>query len=426
MKKFLILTALILLFLPTGCSNDNEEPTIEKETENGNENNGGNETVFSTQLGANFNENIDEIEGVSTLMYNSHVQWVRSFVQIAQNFLKKNNGVITGVKDDAFDTYTATQDFIKIKTQSNNNIKLIMSLKIPFGNFTHNVPAKDSKEMEYVIEACHKFLLLHDLGSNIDILVMGNEPMWENGGNEENYRDYLKIMSSKLAEWKSTYGWNFKVFAGALNRISLNASTNPLIPIVISEVKENPLIDGIDLHIHALELEEIGNSLKMLREDFDMKKKIIVTEFSMVWLYNQHVNDNLGQWGTNNGYASGMKVYEWLNNAIDKAKAGTPISQEEFASFFERTKWYPKNWFKTFYDEFVKYEVYCATGRFSCVLKEGGNNEKYTSSSTMWDLSAIYSSKLLGVNPSTRLMNPSPLAYPDYKEIVDKKYENIN
>ncbi len=425
MKKILIMISAILFILLIGCSEDGEVSINGNEEEN---NGGDNETIFSTQLGANFNENIDEIADVTDLMYDSHVEWVRSFVQIAQNFLKKNNGVITGVKDEAFDTYTETQDFIKIKTESNNKVKLIMSLKIPFGNFTHSVPGKDSKEMGYVIEACRKFLLLHNLGGNIDILVMGNEPMWENGGNEENYKDYLDIMASKLTEWKETYGWNFKIFAGALNRISLNASTNPLIPIVINEVNQNPLIDGLDLHIHALDIGgEVGNSLKMIREDFEMKKDIIITEFSMVWLYNQHVNDDLGgQWGKNNGYTSDMKMYEWLNNAIDKAQDGTPVSQEEFSSFFDSTEWYPKNWFKSFYDEFVKYEVLCATGRFSCALKEGDNNERYTSSSTMWDLNAIFSSKLLGVSPSTKLMNPSPLAYPDYKEIIENKFGNIN
>lgn len=419
MKKIILVLTAMLSFISAGCS-DSKEQITENPNENGGNGNG-NETVFSTQLGANFNENIDEINDVADLIYDSRIQWVRSFVQIAQNFLKKNNGVITGVKDDAFDKYTETQDFIKVKTASDNKVKLIMSLKIPFGNFTHNVPAKDSKEMGYVIEACRKFLVLHNLGSHIDILVMGNEPMWENGGNEENYRDYLNVMASELAEWKETYGWNFKVFAGALNRVSLNAATNPLIPVVINEVNDNPLIDGLDLHIHALDVEEIGNTLKMVREDFKMKKEIIVTEFSMVWLYNKHVNDNLGQWGKDNGYTSTMKMYEWLNNAIDKAQAGNPISQEEFASFFDNTDWYAKNWFRTFYDEFVKHEVLCATGRFSCVLKEGGNNERYTSSSTMWDLNAIYSSKLLGVNPSTGLMNPSPLAYPDYKGIIDKQ-----
>lgn len=411
--------------MPIACSSDKEEHTGGNNNEGGGNNNEG-EVKVSTLVGANFNENIDEIAGVTDLMFDSKVEYVRSFVQIAQNFLKKNNGAITGIKDEAYDTYTDSKDLIKIRTASNNKIKLIMSLKIPFGNFTHNVPTKDSKEMGYVIEACRKFLVLHNLGNNIDILVMGNEPMWENGGNDENYRDFLIVMASKLAEWKETYGWKFKVFAGALNRVSLNATSNPLIPIVISQVKENPLIDGLDLHIHALDLEEIGNTLKMVREDFKMEKEIIVTEFSMVWLYNKHINDNLGQWGTNNGYSSGMKMYEWLNNAIDRAKAGRPISQEEFASFFENNGWYTKNWFKIFYDEFEKYGVSCATGRFSCVLKDGDDNTRYTSSSTMWDLNAIYNSKLLGVDAFTGYMNPNPLVYPDYKAIIEKESRDKN
>jgi hypothetical protein len=142
----------------------------------------------------------------------------------------------------------------------------------------------------------------------------------------------------------------------------------------------------------------------------------------MVWVFGSHLNDNLGQWGVDHGYASTMKMYQWLNNAVAKSKAGTPISAEEFASFFEAKQWYPEGWYKRFYDEFVKYDVLAATGRFSCVSKP--TDAEYDTSSTMWDLNAIYSSKLLGVDPQTGFMNPSPLAYPDYAEIYKEKFEN--
>ncbi|GHV02722.1 hypothetical protein FACS1894159_11670 [Bacteroidia bacterium] len=421
MKKNIIIPVILTMLHLAACSANGSDKKVDPEKPVKPE------PTFQTALGANFNENIVEIEGVSDLLNSSRVEWVRAFVQIPQRFLKKSNGVITGVVSDAvFEQYAETREMINFKSNSNGRIKLIMSLKIPFENFEHEVPEVDSPQTGYILEACRKFLQLHDLGRHIDILVMGNEPMWENGNkasNAKNYSDFLNRLASELTGWKQANGWTFKVYAGALNRVSLQAATHSLIPAVISTVNENPAIDGLDLHIHALTTDEIGATLKMVRENFNVTKDLICTEFSMVWVYDAHSNDKLGQWGVDHGYSSNMSMYEWLNQVVDRAHAGNPIGQEEFASFFESAAWYPRNWFQTFYDEFVKYRVYAATGRFSCVYRE--NNEPYTSSTTLWDINAIYNSKLLGNDPLTGRMNTSPLAYPDYKNIAEKKFGSM-
>lgn len=423
-----------------GCSADNDRNQNPGQKQDGGndgtgDNDGGDEgdTVgkdpsYTTQLGANFNENIYQIENVTPLLNDAKIEWVRSFVSIPLEFLKKSNQTITGVKDDAaLQAYTETLDFIKVKEQSGGDIKLVMSLKLPFGNFTHSIPPLDSPITGYFIEACRKFLLLHDLGKNIDILVLGNEPMWENKyANEDNddlYVEFIRLLASKVDEWKTEYDWDFKVFGGALNRISLNVNSNRLIKKLVAEVNENELIDGLDLHIHALDFSEVGNSLRIVREDLGMKKEIIVTEFSMVWLYGEHLNDNLGNWGANNGYTSGTKMYQWLNNAVDMAEAGTPISADEYESYFGSRAWFPKNWFRNFYAEFLKYDVLCVMTRFSSELKTTDVSDgRYDTSSKMWDLNAIYSSKLLGTNPQTGLMNRNPMVWPDYREIAEKRF----
>ena len=82
---------------------------------------------------------------------------------------------------------------------------------------------------------------------------------------------------------------------------------------------------------------------------------------------NPHVADALGEWGTKHGYTAGMKIYEYLNLIAEKANAGTPVSATEFKSLFESYSWYPKNWYKTFYEVFKKYDTYAITGRFSVV-----------------------------------------------------------
>lgn len=106
-----------------------------------------------------------------------------------------------------------------------------------------------------------------------------------------------------------------------------------------------------------------------------------------------------------------MKIYEYLNLIAEKANAGTPVSAAEFKSLFESYSWYPKNWYKTFYEVFKKYDTYAITGRFSVV--PGGARAVYDANTEMWELGGIYFSRYLGLD-ANGFYNPNPLLYPDF------------
>ena len=128
----------------------------------------------------------------------------------------------------------------------------------------------------------------------------------------------------------------------------------------------------------------------------------------MVWQLDKIMSKNLGSWGTSHGYSSTMKRYEWLNQVAKKASAGKPITADEFKSFFDGIADYPRNWFTTFFDAFLKYEVSFITPRFSAVESDTVIN----SETTMWELGAIYSARFLG-RAADGTMNPSPLVFPE-------------
>lgn len=368
------------------------------------------------ELGANYNENIDYPITEIEMLKKSKVTWVRGFVNVPQLFLQSENGKIVGVKEDAIRTHIPTLKYIQAKKALGDQVKFMLSLKIPFESYTDLVPEVGSEEMEYIFTAVKLLLDTYNMAENIDILVMGNEPEFENKNtttgesDAEGYKAFLHEFANRLTTWKQENGWTFDIFAGALNRVSeLLGSTT--VPAVVSVVNTNPNVVGLDLHIHAQYIEQAENDLKRIRNYYGVTKKIISTEFSMVRALNPYVATTLGTWGANNGYSATMKLYEYLNTVAEKASAGTPVTSSEFQSLFHSFSWYPKNWYTTFYEKFKQYDTYAITGRFSVV--PGGARAVYDASTEMWELGGIYLSRYLGIDEDG-LYTPSPLVYPDF------------
>ena len=369
------------------------------------------------ELGANYNENIDYPITEIEMLKKSKVTWVRGFVNISNLFLQNENGKIVGVKESAIKTHIPTLKFIQAKKALGDRVKFILSLKIPFELYTDTVPKVGTQEMEYIFDATKILLQTYQMAQHIDILVMGNEPEWENAldtdlchADGDDYRAFLNVFANRLTDWKRDNGWTFDIYAGALNRVS-ELPKSETVPAVVSVVADSFNVEGLDLHVHALNVNQAEDDFRIIRNKYGVTKKLICTEFSMVRALNPHVADALGEWGTKNGYTAGMKIYEYLNLIAEKANAGTPVSATEFKSLFESYAWYPKNWYKTFYEVFKKYDTYAITGRFSVV--PGGARAVYDANTEMWELGGIYFSRYLGLD-ADGLYNTNPLLYPDF------------
>ena len=371
-------------------------------------------TIRGQEIGANFNESISEPLEQVNLLKKSGVTWVRGFIDLPLHLLE-NEGEegkqkIVGVKEEVIKNYQPTWDFIQAKKILGDNVHFILSLKIPFERYEEGVPKVDSEEKKHLYNCVKLLLETYDLAKYIDILVMGNEPMWEQEGlsDADEYYDFLNDFANTLTEWKKEKHWNFEIFAGSLNRTYELHEENKIIPKVMQVVNENDNISGLDLHVHSWKAEQAENDMKCARETYKITKKIICTEFSVVNSFKP--KETLGQWGTEHGYPSSMKLYEYLNQAQTRCNQGNPVPYDEFLDVIHSFDWYPKNWYKTFYKAFKKHNVYAITGRFSCTP---GN--LYTESTVLWDLGSIYSSRFMGTGIDG-LQNPSPLVWPDFIE----------
>lgn len=376
------------------------------------------------ELGANYNENIGQPITEIRMLRNAGISWVRGFINVHSEFLEVEDNVIVGVDENAIRTSSLSRQFMAAKASLGDGVKFMLSLKIPFGEDEGLVPEVGSEACEHIFTAVRMLLGSFDMGRNISLLVMGNEPMWENWNaglqddDADDYKAFLNEFADRLAQWKSEEGWTFEVFAGSLNRIS--EVQRPTIQAVMDVVNENPNVDGLDLHLHCRNINQAEDDLRLAREKYGVTKKLICTEFSMVRNLEgeggtDHRTENLGDWGTSHGYSATMKLWEYLDMAVKNASAGNPVSYEEFQSLFESFSWYPRNWFTTFYDAFRKYDTYAITGRFSVVPNSDIYNfaPSYTAGTRLWELGGVYIPKLLGFNDDGTYV-PNPLVYPDF------------
>jgi hypothetical protein len=376
--------------------------------------------VQSQALGANYNENIGSIDNATII--HSGVKWVRGFINVPRYFLNiTSDGVVVSVNESGISEHTDIDKFIGLKEilVDGNPVNTILSLKLDFKYKDTGVPESDSPAMIYWMSAIEKLLKEKNLGSKIDILVVGNEPMWET---ENIDVDKLEVFLNTLIDLVYSLkieneDWNYEIYTGALNRVDELSDKNAILQRIIKITKENNKVQGLDLHPHADGLDIIENDLNYIRNQSGINKKVLCTEVSIVRLWDNHRSDLLGDWGTQNGYSSSMKLYEWLNELQLKAAEGNPVSEEYFMSYFDTQLWYPQNWFLDVFDLICKYNVSVVTYGMQRELKNPP--QLLTESSTLWILNFVYNAALFGID-TNGIFNTNPLVYPDFREIIER------
>lgn len=371
--------------------------------------------AFSQELGANFNENIDKVS--PAIVTKTDVPLVRGFLNIPALCLNITaGGTVTGVNESAIQNMTRLDNMATAKTVNvgNQPVKMIFSLKMDFTTNSMGVPAVGSPQMGYVMSAIEKVLNRKNFGANIDILAVGNEPMFETPlADADKYEAFLNLVIDKVDSMRNANNWMYEIYVGSLNKASTN-TTNALLQKVMKVAIENPKVVGLDMHEHITLLSEAESDIRFIRNSYKFSKKLMCTEFSLVWLWGTHSSDLLGSWGTTNGYSSTTKMYEWLNQLIQKSSSGTPVSPDLFFSYFNSTNWYPKNWFYNFYNIFKKYDF----SQVTYGIQNLPVTTVLTSSSVLWTLNFVCNGTYLGLD-SDKVGNFNPMVYPAFKAIND-------
>jgi len=401
------------------------------------------------ELGGGYNEQIADIN--HALIAKSGVTWVRAYVNVPRNYLTYGNppdsdppnpitGIVEGNLFQSLDHVSSDADVLAVAAIDKlidtkavmldcRPVKIILSLKhdftYPYKPPHGRVPGTIA-EWGNLLTAIETLLTTNDRGKNIDILVVGNEPMFEVQPNTDqetadNYAAYLNFLIGNLHALKIEMGWTFEIFVGALNRPSnVTSPANVIVPAVLGVLQDNPdLVAGIDLHEHVMNPNDVADDIRFVKDFLQPRQKIISTEFSLIELWKDRTDKPLGPWGKKHGYKENTPLYVWINDLIRKAATGKPVSQEYFMSYFNAQSWYPRHWFKTMLDIFAKEGVYAVTYGLEETPRYPWNANELNKDAMPWVLNAAYNGTILGTGKDG-YYNTNPLVFPEFQAAIEK------
>jgi hypothetical protein len=427
---------------------------------------------LNLEIGAGYNEQIANIN--NEIIDKSGARWVRAYVNLARNYWVFANtfpppqpsptpnpwptsaitGIIDGnliqqassVSSDADTLAVAALDQL-INTKSvfanGSPVKVILSLKHDFsypypGNATISpdqfpdfaTPAGKA-EIELMVDSIINILTTNNRGNSIDIVVTGNEPMFEiqpnnNPDTGRKYKLYLNYLIDELVALKaqqntlSGNSWDFQIFVGALNSKldPSNAAANVIIPAVLEVARDNVNVSGIDLHEHVADPKQVRADIQYVKDNTKFRPlgaqplQLISTEFSMIKLFEANMN---------NAQNVGPPLWTFINNAIDLAAAGTPVSQNDFRTYFLNQTWYQpyQGWFDEMIQAFEAEGVLAVTYGIEEAPRFPWELNKLQPTATPWVLNGVFNSTLLG-RSADGYPNTNPLVFPAYQNAINR------
>jgi len=430
------------------------------------------------EIGGGYNEQIANLDN-GTLM-RSGARWVRAYVNLSRNFVTYGqlsnpapnpppnpfifpiDGVIEGnliqdsdhVSTDADVLAIAALDkliYTKSVLVRGEPLKVILSLKhdftYPYPVTPHAPPDQQGRvpdpgtpsgaaELENMIKAVEDLLTTNSRGQYIDILVLGNEPMFEVQPNNSPttagyYATYLNLLADRVAALRASPPdnappWTFEIYVGALNQPSRPApADNTIIGAVLDVAASNPNVAGVDLHEHMSsspeELEtDLQQDINYVLERIRADQNLICTEFSVIGVLSANQTDTLGKWGVLNGYgknSESMPMWSWINEIIKETAAGKPIGPGKFMSFFNSRPWYPKRWFSRMIETFAlpQNRVVAVTYGLEQLSRYPSDSNNLDGSATPWILNPVYNATLFGSFGDGRLRT-NPMVSPEFEQ----------
>lgn len=337
--------------------------------------------ICKTVPGGNYN--VDPETFRNLLVIRANIPWFRGILDLYKLKRERERGV-----------YSATSEMgLKIssfKAAKAHGLKTVLSLKSPFLEHGLRVPSP-TEDVAWLDQV--RFLA-DQLANDVDIFVVGNEPIVETQDIDMAYdpvllynpmsRYYIRIARTLDETFKArSIRANKKIFMGSFNRLDSPPKRDiDGVQRMITFAKRDSSIDGVDLHIHVPSMAAAEQQLAYIRNELgNSNKLLIVTEFSLMWLFKQHLSDSLC---FSNGLLSrtfcdhlrleplgqellglrGVATELEFINAILRAPLDRKISSEVFAEFFTSRPYLPADYMAEAYAQFNQYGVGMASYTF--------------------------------------------------------------
>lgn len=271
-------------------------------------------------LGANYNENLDQVNYRE--LRSARASWVRGFYALPE----------------ADQVPPEQSDSIRvIRELHERGFKTVLSLKFPKAGVAF--PQPGSPEMAAELSRLDRVLPLV-LGT-VDIITIGNEPFIESMPSQRDQRlnEFYETVARHVIEARAEYcdaPCSTHLYMGALNRLDLPENRTPAAERWLAFVRETPEIEGVDLHPHVPDEARNQAFLDYTLPRLRPEQTFLVTEFSLVWHWQQHMTDRIpATFAQRYGYAPDVQVWQVIGEAIEH-----PFPSQKWNDLLSQSPWF--------------------------------------------------------------------------------------
>ncbi|MEV1238488.1 hypothetical protein ACIBO2_44790 [Nonomuraea sp. NPDC050022] len=326
-------------------------------------------------LGANFNENLDTLDFRE--LREANAQWVRGFFPMPQ----------TDQGDPAKHVSIST-----ITKAAARGYDTVLSLKFPYNSASF--PAPGSAKMAAELARLDK--VLPAVMGKVDILAIGNEPFIESLPAERDQRlnTFYETVARHVIDYrreKCGADCGTSLYMGALNRLDLADRRTPAAERWMTFVRETPEIAGVDIHPHVPSQAAAKPFLDYILPKMRPDQTFLVTEFSIVWYWQQHLKDPIpATFAKKYDFPADTLVWQVIKAAIDK-----PFTERKWDDFLNSSPWFTSQ--ANFLRDQMK--LYRGTGRLAVATYGFKQDDPMVTNfgpdKTPWLLNSVYASKIV-------------------------------
>jgi hypothetical protein len=329
--------------------------------------------AFSQEaLGVNYNQFLQSIQ--EREINQVHATWVRGFLDMH----------LLGDQDPAQNP--DIQAILEAKAHGRHTI-----LNLKWNYETEPFPTPGSAVMTQEVDQLNRVLPV--VLGKVDILVIGNEPFIETLSTQSGQpliAFYETMANAVISYWNSNpdAARATQLYMGAFTRLDLPQNRTASVQWMLQYIASHQELSGPDLHMHMPDFAAnqlmLSYVLPWLRPD----QKFLVTEFSLVLLWLQHLSDTVSpEFISKYNLPSPLKVYQFINLALQN-----PVPDAEWRDFLKFSSWYMEQ------REFLlnAYQLFRGTGKLGVatygMLQSWTKGLPFTAQTMPWLLNALFAS----------------------------------
>ncbi len=169
-------------------------------------------------------------------------------------------------------------------------------------------------------------------------------------------------------------------------------------------MKHDPNIAGADYHLHQPDMRSTEEAMQFMHEQIP-HKPLIVTEFSLVWKWKAHLDDQVAATPAGVSFAHRyslpleVTVAEFLSEAFQSR-----VTQAEWNDFLASQPWFEPDYLQRIVPELAANGVVVATYAFTLnpFVKAGSPGQHVDSNTAPWFLNDLFVPTLVSAPSPTR------------------------